>query len=96
MSANFIRMISELYDEKFNAHLGELVKSQTPCGIFFGFNMNPSNVMAAVQMFQNNNLNISCVIVLSDVQADALKSSVKIPVITLKHFPRLGKKKKPC
>lgn len=45
MSAEFIKMISELHEERFNAHLADIVKNKTPCGVFFSFGLNFSPVM---------------------------------------------------
>ena len=90
MSAEFIKLVSELHREKFNVHFTELARNKTPCGIFFGFEVIPSNVAANVQLLQKIPLNVSCAIVLADVQADALKNFVDVPVITLEDFPHFG------
>ena len=95
MNAEFIKLISELRTERFNVHLGDLVKNQTPCGIFFGFKIFPANAAANIQMLLDTGINISCAIVLADVQADALKPLTKIPVITLEDFPRFSEKNFP-
>ena len=90
MSANFIKMISELHTERFNVHFGELVTNRTPCGIFFGFVMTPNNAAANIQMLIKTGLNVSCAIVLADIQANALRNLVDVPVITLEDFPHFG------
>ncbi|MBR4905113.1 MAG: FkbM family methyltransferase [Selenomonadaceae bacterium] len=90
MSAEFIKMISELHEERFNIHLEEMVKNQTPCGIFFGFIMVPSNAVKNIQSLTKTGLNVTCAIVLADVQANALRNFVDIPVITLEDLPRFG------
>ena len=95
MSANFIKMISELHAERFNMHLSDLVTNRTPCGIFFGFVMTPSNAAVNVQMLLNTGLNVSCAVVLADIQADMLKCFVDVPVITLEDFPRFGEENFP-
>ena len=95
MSAEFIKMISEVHEQRFNVHLGQLVDDRTPCGIFFGFVMIPSNAAANVQIFINAGLNVTCAIVLADVQANALRPLVDVPVITLEDFPNFGEENFP-
>ena len=95
MSAEFIKMVSELQFERFNMHMSESIRNRTPVGIFFGFDFNPKVVVANVQMFLNNKLNVTCVIVLVDAQADALKNLVSVPVIKLEEFPRFDEESKP-
>lgn len=90
MSAEFIKMISELHEQRFNVHLGQLAENRTPCGIFFGFVMTPSNAAANFQTLINTGLNITCAIVLADVQANDLRPLVDVPVITLEDFPNFG------
>ena len=72
MSMEFIKMISYLHDERFNAHLAKLAQNRTPCGIFFHFGMVPADAAQKVQVLQNLPLNVTCVIVIADVQAAEL------------------------
>ncbi|MBQ3336445.1 MAG: hypothetical protein IJG80_03485, partial [Selenomonadaceae bacterium] len=95
MSADFIKMISEVHTKRFNAHVQTLARDKTPCGIFFGFVLVPANVAAHVQGLRSWGINLSCVIVLADVQANALRKFVDVPVITLEDFPRFGEKNFP-
>ena len=95
MGADFIKMISEVYGERFDVHLASLVKSRTPCGIFFGFEVVPANVAKNLQVILNMGVNVSCLIVLADVQANALRKFIDVPVITLEDFPRFGEKNFP-
>lgn len=94
MSAEFIKMISEIHEERFNVHLAELASNRTPCGVFFGFIMVPSTAAANVQVLVNTGLNVTCAVVLADFQANALRKLVDIPVITLIDLPRLNEKPK--
>ena len=88
-------MISDLHKERFNVHLGELATNKTPCGIFFGFVVVPSQVVNHVQALRNSGINLSCVIVLADLQAAAVRKSINLPVITLKRFFTFRQKKFP-
>ncbi|MBR3497946.1 MAG: FkbM family methyltransferase [Selenomonadaceae bacterium] len=96
MSADFIKMVSEVHTERFNAHIQTLARDKTPCGIFFGFVLVPANVAAHVQGIRDRGINLSCVIVLADVQANALRKFVDVPVITLEDFPRFGEENFPA
>lgn len=96
MSADFIKMISELHTERFQAHVQALARDKTPCGIFFGFVLVPAHVAANVNALRSWGINLSCVIVLADVQANALRKFVDAPVITLEDFPRFGEENFPA
>lgn len=95
MSANFIKMISELHAERFNVHLAELVTNRTPCGIFFGFVMIPSEAAGNVQRLIKAGVNVTCAVVLADVQANALRNLIEVPVIALEDFPHFGEENFP-
>lgn len=92
MSAEFIKMVSDLQFERFNVHLAELANSRTPCGIFFGFAFYPQAAAANVQSLVRTGLNITCAIVLADVQADALKTLTDVPVVTLEKLSAANEK----
>jgi len=95
LSAEFIKMVSDLQFERFNAHLADLVENRTPCGFFFGFVMRPGVAAENIQILINNGLNVTCAIVLADVQANALRKFVNVPVIALEDFPRFGEENFP-
>ena len=94
MSAEFIKMISELHEERFNVHITELIQSRTPCGIFFGFDFNPQAAAATVQSIINVGLNLTSVVVISYVQAEQLKDLINVPVLALENFQNLEDKPK--
>ena len=91
----FIKVVSELHAERFNAHKQKLAHDKTPCGLFFGLEVVPRDVIDNVQGSRNAGINLSCVIVLADVQAAALKKFIDVPVITFEDFPRFGEKNFP-
>lgn len=95
MSVEFIKMISELHSERFNGHIQKLAQDKTPCGIFSGFEVVPSNVANYIQNLRNRGINFSCVIVLADVQANTLRKFINVPVITLEDFPSFGEENFP-
>jgi len=90
MSAEFIKLVSDLHTQRFNEHLAQLVTNQTPVGVFFGFNVIPKIVLSNFQTLVKTGLNVTCVVVLADRQADALKNFVNVPVVALEDVPRLG------
>ncbi len=94
MSAEFIKMISELHEERFKMHLVELVKNQTPCGVFFSFGFNSSRAAKNVQMIIKAKVNLTCAIVLDTVQEEQLKDLIELPVVTLDNVPFLNEKPK--
>ena len=95
MSAEFIKTVEDVHKERFPVHLGNLSREKVPCGIFFGFEVIPRDVIARVKNLRNIKINLSCVIVLADVQAAALRKFVDTPVITLEDFDRFGEKNFP-
>lgn len=95
MSAEFIKMVSDLQFERLSAHMTEIVTNRTPYGIFFGFVMKPSDAVKHIQSLIKARVNVSCAIVINDVQANELKKFVDVPVITLEDFSRFGEENFP-
>ena len=95
MSTEFVKLVSDLHFESFNTHLGYLVTKKTPVGVFFGFNLVPKDAATNVQAIINAGLNVTCVIVLADRQADVLKNFVNVPVVTLEDISRFGEENFP-
>lgn len=90
MSTEFIKLISDLHEERFNVHLASLVHNQTPCGIFFAFGVVPTDAAENIRRLQKIPINVTCAIVIAEMQVDALKNLVDVPVITLddlENFP---------
>lgn len=63
MSAEFIKMVSEIHSQRYAVQIGNLIASKTPCGLFYGF-MNPESAAANVTALRNSGLNITCLCVL--------------------------------
>ncbi len=94
MSANFIKLISELHFQRFDVHVSELIGNKTPCGIFFGFSGSVEIVKMTVQKLQQTGLNISCVCVISeDIARFEKMKEVPVPVIALDEFDKFGDEK---
>ena len=95
MSAEFIKLISDLRSERFNKHVEYLATNQTPVGIFYGFEFIPSDVVTNLQTLVKMGLNVTCVIVLADRQAEVLRNFVDVPVVALEDTSHLGEKNFP-
>ena len=95
MSAEFIKMISELHEERFNIHLADIAQNRTPCALFSGFDFNQENMVANINVLIKTGLNVTCAIVIADMQANTLKDFVDVPIITLENFPNFGAKNFP-
>lgn len=95
MSAEFVKLVSDLYTERFNVHLAQLVKNRTPVAIFFGFELIPKEAATNIQVLVNAGLNVTCAIVLADRQAYVLRNFVNVPVVALEDVPRLGEENFP-
>lgn len=94
MSASFIKMVSELYKQRFNVKIENMIKNRTPCGIFFGFNFNSQAAAENVQIIINAGVNIKCAVVISPVQEEQLKNLINVPVVALDNFPSFEEKPK--
>ena len=95
MSAEFVKLISDLYSERFNVHLGELAANQTPVGFFFGFVIKPSVARENIQSLVKTGLNVTCAIVLADRQAEVLRNFVDVPVVALEDISRFDEENFP-
>ncbi|MBR4382488.1 MAG: hypothetical protein IKP64_02910, partial [Selenomonadaceae bacterium] len=95
MSAEFDKLISDLHSERFNAHLAHLAANQTPVGIFFGFELKPSDASTNLQTLVKMSLNVTCAIVLADRQAEVLRNFVNVPVVALEDISRFGEENFP-
>ena len=95
MSAEFVKLVSDLHTQRFNEQLEQLATNKTPVGIFFGFELVPSDAKTNIQSLLNVGLNVTCAIVLADRTADVLKNFVDVPVVALEDISRLGEKNFP-
>ena len=95
MSAEFVKLVSDLHTQRYSEHLVQLTTNQTPVAIFFGFEVVPADVAKDIQLFVNAKMNITCVIVLADRQAEVLKNFVDVPVVVLEDISRFGEENFP-
>lgn len=86
MSAEFIKLVSELHTERFNMRLAELMQKKTPCGVFLGFGFATDSAAANIQMLIKTGLNLTCAIVLVENQINLLKPLTDVPIIKLEEL----------
>lgn len=60
MSANFIKMISEIHSQRYLMQLQNLIAKKIPCGFFTGMNVQ-NNLSAIVENLKNNGFNLTCI-----------------------------------
>lgn len=60
MSADFIKMISEIHDEKYLWQAQNLIRRKIPCGFFTGFSL-PDDISDIVDNLRNNGFNLTCI-----------------------------------
>ena len=65
MSADFIRMISEIHSQRYVMQINNLIASKTPCGLFYGFNV-PQNAAEMFISLKNQGLNMTCICVIDN------------------------------
>ena len=95
MSAEFIKLVSDLQFERFNMHLAQLAGNRTPVAIFFGFELIPKEAATNIQVLVKTGLNVNCIIVLADRQAEVLRNFVDVPVVALEDISHFGEENFP-
>lgn len=93
MSADFIKLISELQFQRFDMYVGGLIREGVPCGAFFGFNVNPNAVKIFAQSLKGAGLNVTCACVIADTPSQSVEmKNVGVPVVALDDFRKFDKK----
>ncbi|MBR1807182.1 MAG: FkbM family methyltransferase [Selenomonadaceae bacterium] len=95
MSTEFIKLVSDLQFERFNMHLAQLAGNRTPVAIFFGFELKPNGAVNNIQALVKTGLNVNCIIVLADRQAEVLRNFVDVPVVALEDISHFGEENFP-
>ncbi len=60
MSTDFIKMVSEIHDERFLVQVQNLIRNKIPCGFFTGFNFQ-NDALSIVKNLRNTGFNITCI-----------------------------------
>lgn len=60
MSADFIKMVSEIHRERFLIQVQNLIRNKIPCGFFAGFYL-PADISTIVDNLKSNDFNITCI-----------------------------------
>lgn len=91
MSADFIRMISEIHSQRYVMQINNIIAKQIPCGLFYGFAgsrniaVNVDALKKNVIDMKNSGLNIVVLCVLNDSDKEKMGGG-GIPVVTLEEF----------
>ena len=60
MSADFIKMVSEIHSQRYLWQVQNLIRNKIPCGFFTGFNFQ-NNAVSIVENLRNDGFNITCI-----------------------------------
>ena len=67
MSADFIKMVSEMHNERFLVQIQTLARNKIPCGFFTGFSV-PNNTFKAIDDLKNVGINLTCICTVNATQ----------------------------
>ena len=85
MSADFIKMISEIHSERFLVQVQNLIRNKIPCGFFTGFTFYRS-VLDIANNLRNNGLNLTCICCLDANQMGGGRGKFKFAVSQTRRF----------
>ena len=60
MSADFIKMVSEIHTQRYLLQIQDLIARKIPCGFFTGFSI-PENISDTVNNLKKIGFNLTCV-----------------------------------
>lgn len=94
MSADFIKIVSELHNQRYLMQINNLITRKVPCGIFYGINSNLYNAVNTVEMLKRAGINLTCLCIIDYSQApnDEWKNAVSVPIVTLSELPNVNAK----
>ena len=87
---NFIKLLSELNDQRYSRTINELLEKKVPCGFFCGFDSSQWKIDNAVEL-KHSGLNLQCICVLDENARSNLRAE-DIPVLTFQEFAALQSK----
>lgn len=88
MSENFIKMVSEIHNQKYLSKIKFILSQKIPCGFFTGFNLR-GDISEVVNTFKSNGFNLNCICTLDAAQTGG---GIDIPIVTLEDFPNFEPK----
>ncbi len=89
MSVEFLKMVSELYSQRYLVKLQSLIANKIPCGFFCGFAF-LENVPALAKQLKDMGINLTCICVMDETRK--IEGGLDIPIITLEEFSNLEPK----
>lgn len=89
MSVEFLKMVSELYSQRYLVKLQSLIANKVPCGFFCGlqFKGDAANIS---EIMKKSGINLICVCTAS--RAGKTGGGSGVPVVTLEEFPNFEPK----
>ena len=98
MSVEFVKLISELHNQKYLNQARQIAERKIPCGFFYGFRLpEEENFEQAVNILRNAGFNLTCICVIDDVQKQWLEEkfsslNLDVSVFRLDELPTLQAK----
>ena len=81
MDNDFIKLISEIHEQRYSRKIQNLINNKTPCGFLCGFYI-PDNLSNVVNYLVSIGVNLNCLCITSDIQD--LQAS--IPIIQIENL----------
>ena len=82
MSVEFVKMISQLHNERYLVQVNNVISNKISCGLFFGFELPKIEEIAqTVNQLKNFGFNLQCIYLLNDAQKDFLKQNLTPPPV---------------
>lgn len=91
MSERFVKMISELHEQRYTIQLQRLIIHKIPCGIFIGDSADVHNANNAIYQLINTGVNIKYIFLLNEEQKNYFNFD-NIQILQLSEFASLATK----
>ena len=91
MSADFIKLISEIHRERFLVQVQNLIINKIPCGFFTGFNFQ-NNAISIANNLRNNGFNVTCICCIDAISDGGGAENLNLPIVSIEDFPKFENK----
>ena len=89
MSSDFIKMVSEIHNQRYSNQILYLIQNKINCGFFVGFEV-PNNISEVISSLKETGMNLQCVCVIDESQIN--DTDLDIPTITMEELPNFQTK----
>ena len=89
MSSDFIKMVSEIHNQRYSNQILYLIQNKINCGFFVGFEV-PNNISEVISSLKETGINLQCVCVIDESQIN--DTDLDIPTITMEELPNFQTK----